>query len=89
MKLFLEGVYCIEEPQNPKAYQLQSVSTSEIFQTIQLYTSLFDQRNAQSFSKWCSMNCISFLKAKPDTNASSRRRKLYVLNEEYYGTLRQ
>lgn len=83
----MNEVFCPEDPNNSKAYKVKSISTEEIFETIQLYTSLFDEQTAQAFAKWCSTHSASFLKAKPDRNSKNRIRKLYVLDDIYYESL--
>jgi hypothetical protein len=77
-------VFCYEDPNNSKAYKTKSLATKEIFEIIQLYTSLFNQRTPQAFAKWCSTHNVSFLKAKPDKNSNSRKRKLYILDDTYH-----
>ncbi|KAI8883251.1 hypothetical protein K501DRAFT_184922, partial [Backusella circina FSU 941] len=77
------------DPNNSKAYKIKSVATKEIFDTIQLYTSLFNQQTAQVFAKWCSIHSVSFLKAKPDKNSNSRKRQLYILDDIYYSKSKQ
>lgn len=78
LKLFLNKAFSYEDPNNSKAYTIKSVETKKIFEIIQLYTSLFNQRTAQSFAKWCSTHSVSSLKAQPDRNSSSRKRQLYI-----------
>lgn len=89
LKLFLNEAFCYEDPNNSKVYKIKSVATKEIFETIQLYASLFNQRTAQAFAKWCSTHSVSFLKAKPDRNSNSRKRQLYILDDTYYGKPKQ
>lgn len=87
LKHFLNEAFCYEDPNNSKAYKIKSVATKEIFETIKLYTSLFNQRTAQAFAKWCSIHSVSFLIAKPDRNSNSRKRQLYILEDIYYDSL--
>ncbi|KAI9018735.1 hypothetical protein CLU79DRAFT_686208, partial [Phycomyces nitens] len=54
------------DPNNEKAYALQSVTTKDVFDIVQSYTSLFEQRTVQAFANWCSTHFINFLKAKSD-----------------------
>lgn len=83
----MNEVFCPEDPNNSKPYKVKSISTEEIFETIQLYASLSDERTAQAFAKWSSTHSASFLKAKPDRNSKNRIRKLYVLDDIYYESL--
>ncbi|KAG2203630.1 hypothetical protein INT47_011724 [Mucor saturninus] len=84
LKHFIDQAFCSEDPNNPMSYKITPVATKDIFETITQYTSLFDHRTPQYFAKWCSTHSVSFLKAKPDKNSSSRKRQLYVLDDSYY-----
>ncbi|CEP13859.1 hypothetical protein [Parasitella parasitica] len=61
LKHFLNEALCYEDPNNPKSYKIKSVATKEIFETITPYTSLFNQRTAQAFAKWCSIHSMIFI----------------------------
>ncbi|KAI8096331.1 uncharacterized protein BX664DRAFT_323677 [Halteromyces radiatus] len=87
VKIFLNEAFCCADPNNAKAYKPKLLSTMEIYETIQQYTSLFSKRSGQSFARWCSVNNVSFLIAKEDRNTKIRKRKLYVLDDMYYDDL--
>ncbi|KAI7851507.1 hypothetical protein BDC45DRAFT_571992 [Circinella umbellata] len=56
VKLFLNEAFRHENPNNSKVYELKLLTTKEILESIKEYTSLFSNRTAQSFSRWCSAN---------------------------------
>ncbi|OAD67807.1 hypothetical protein PHYBLDRAFT_150896 [Phycomyces blakesleeanus NRRL 1555(-)] len=73
-------------PDNSKAYKTKLATTKEIFETVQLYTSPFNQRSVWAFEKWCSTYSVSSLKAKRARNSNSREGQLYILGDTCYAS---
>lgn len=60
---------------------MQSVTTQEIFNTVNEYTTIFENKTFLGFARWASIKKLLFLRAKEIRNASNRRRELYVMND--------
>ncbi|KAI7902998.1 uncharacterized protein BX663DRAFT_551855 [Cokeromyces recurvatus] len=86
VKQFINEVYCYEKPYNEYIYLKQTISTKTIYETVQNYTIVFEQKTTQAFATWCRNSKLRFLHAK-EKRGNRRTRELYVLEDIYHDDL--
>lgn len=84
---FINNIYCAEDPKNHEVYEMRLVTTQEIFDTVNKYTTIFANRTFLAFARWCSIKRMLFLQAKESRNALNRRREVCFMNDIYHGNI--
>lgn len=85
---FINEVYQSEEPQNTDIYDIKTVSTADIYNTVRMHTAIFENKSVLSFSRWCSNARLSFLRAQEDRKNNIRVRSCHVMDEQFHGKLK-
>lgn len=87
-------VYLPYDPKNDELYECKVVSIGDILSTVWKYSEIFNDKNSNSFGKWCKSKNVNFLLSKPkrklnDHGKKSLLRSLYVLKEDCLGKLKK
>ncbi|PHZ07179.1 uncharacterized protein RHIMIDRAFT_316939 [Rhizopus microsporus ATCC 52813] len=85
---FINEVYLPEEPQNTNIYDMKSVSTADIYDTVRKHTVIFENKSVLSFSRWCSNARLSFLRAQEERKNNIRVRSCYVMDEQFHDDIK-
>ncbi|KAI9017929.1 hypothetical protein CLU79DRAFT_762270 [Phycomyces nitens] len=86
--LFINEVYHPEEPHNPSIYDVKSVSTNDLYETVKKHTTIFENKSVQSFIRWCSNARLSFLRAQEERKNNIRARICHVMDEQFHDDIK-
>ena len=86
-------MYLASDPGNGLMFDCKGITTSEVMNTANKYSTFFDDKTIFAFGQWCGRKKLEFL------NASSKRgnkddkrittRSIYVLKDKYLGKFHQ
>jgi hypothetical protein len=78
-------------PYNEEVYDLKDVEITDILSRVWCHSSIFTDKTATSFGKWCSKNKVNFTKITQKRKIDAERsrfRPLYVIKEEFTGKIK-
>lgn len=82
---FINEVYCYDEPKNLEIYHKRPISTKDVYNTIKIYSIVFEKRTSQSFAAWRKNRRLPFLNGREIRRDGIRLRELYTMEDAYYG----
>ncbi|KAG2216307.1 hypothetical protein INT45_011239 [Circinella minor] len=67
-------------------YDKRTISTEDIYEIINNYTTIFREKSSHSFASWCRNQKLDFLLAKKK-NRTHISRKMYIMKDIFYDDL--